>query len=68
MKQVSKEEFFAPIFRDALNVHPTPVGACDDIRGYRSLWRFPNGDIYGQTYGGNGTGQGREYYLQEATT
>ncbi len=48
MKQVTKEEFFAPIYADGLDVHPSIVTKFP----YTSVWRFHRrlGEpLYGKT-------------------
>lgn len=48
MRQVTREEFFAPIYAEGLDVHPTIISRFP----YSSEWRFPRklGEpLYGKT-------------------
>ena len=50
MRQVGQQKFFAII--GPRNVHPTPVGRYDNVKGYRTLWKLPHGEVIGESIGG----------------
>lgn len=64
MRQVSKEEFYGPIWKDRLNVHPSIV---NDRYPYTSEWRYLNDPmrrIYGRVVGRMEGGLSvKDYYL-----
>lgn len=63
MKEVSKAEFFAPIYANNLDVHPTIVS---DRYPYTSEWRFPRRPgrpLYGKTVDRVESNQTRTTYL-----
>lgn len=46
MRRAGKEEFYEPIYRDRLNVHPTIITGFP----YTSDWKY-QGTLTGKTYG-----------------
>lgn len=56
MKKVTKKHFYETIYKQNLNVHPTPTGNWP----FKMIWKYLGYDKYGQTFGMEENG---EYFV-----
>jgi len=62
MAEVTKEEFFRPIYSEKLNVHPSIVGEHHPDHGYLQVWKFQDFARYGLVFG---VTWGKRYWVQQ---
>lgn len=50
-KQVAHDQFYGVIYKENLDVHPTPTGKYDPETGYLTTWKMRNQSVWGYSDG-----------------